>query len=157
MAETKELKETKLEKEVQAAPALDPNVATLLELMIAEKKEKLEISKREEESRLAKTIMDKDLQNTYAKRVQMFASEEKVDCSIPATYQPHFGDHLSLSLNGVTALCPVDGSVFKLNKSHAHELKIRLARINHRLKGKSLIKEDADAKHLVEFDTRKGD
>ena len=61
---------------------------------------------------------------------KVYRGEDKVDMYLSPTYQPYFGRVMRVTINGVSILFPVDGSVHAIPKTFADEITSRRMKID---------------------------
>lgn len=71
---------------------------------------------------------------------KVFASQEKIPISISPLYKPHFGNSMTVSINGILVVIPCDGLTYRVPKAFATEALGRIRKIDRILEKKNRMK-----------------
>lgn len=61
---------------------------------------------------------------------QIYKNQRKIPVNISPLYKPHFGDTLTITINGITTVIPCDGKTYHLPQTFATEALARVAKTN---------------------------
>lgn len=70
-----------------------------------------------------------------------FAEQDSVPVSISPLYKPHFGNTMTVSINGIAVVIPCDGRTYKVPESFAAEALARVNKIDRILEKKNRMKD----------------
>lgn len=73
-------------------------------------------------------------ENRRKELAKTYKAEDTREVSISPLYRPYLGRMLQISINGITVVVPVDGSIVKLPVSFADEVSSRVMAIDATLK-----------------------
>lgn len=82
-------------------------------------------------------VIHKDQQTAQARRKEIlkaYREEEKVTVHISPMYRPHFGNVMTMTVNGFTIGVPVDGTAHKVPKTFAEHINARIAKVDNIIK-----------------------
>lgn len=68
---------------------------------------------------------------------KQFKKQELVPVTIPPLYKPYFGRVMTITLQGTSVHIPCDGKTYRVPKSFAHEIMIRLDNQNELIEKKN--------------------
>ena len=66
--------------------------------------------------------------------LKIYKDEEKVPIHISPMYRPHFGNVMTMTINGITIAVPVDGSTHKVPKTFAEHIQARITKVDSIIK-----------------------
>jgi hypothetical protein len=87
-------------------------------------------------------------------KAREFAKEQLYLISIAPVFRKTFGSEMHIGVNGISAFIPCDGKEYPLNKSHYLAAKEKLAKVQKRMFGQSVLRPDQDPDHLKEQDIK---
>lgn len=76
--------------------------------------------------------------------VKKYKAQEKMAVNISPLYKPHFGNTLTVSINGITVCIPCDGKTYQVPETHAIEAISRVRKVDTMLTRKDRMQRVSD-------------
>lgn len=92
---------------------------------------------------MAKKGKTDNVQTAEHRRKQLakeFSKQEKMPVSISPLYKPHFGNSMTVSINGIAVVIPCDGRTYRVPRAFAVEALGRISKIDKILEKKNRMK-----------------
>ena len=70
-----------------------------------------------------------------------YKKEKKIPVNISPMYRKHFGNVMTVSIQGITVAIPCDGKTYKINKTHAIEAISRVRKIDNSITRKERMRD----------------
>jgi hypothetical protein len=94
---------------------------------MAKTKSEVELNREIQKAQITAQARKKEL-------LKIYRDEEKVSIHISPMYRPHFGNVMTMSVNGITVAVPVDGTVHKVPKTFAEHINARIMKVDSIIK-----------------------
>ena len=94
---------------------------------MAKSKSEVELNQDIKKAQIAAQTRKKELLTIYR-------DEEKVPIHISPMYRPHFGNVMTMTINGITIAVPVDGTSHNVPKTFAEHIMARITKVDSIIK-----------------------